>query len=562
MRPTPHQKLLLLQHRIYRSLRTEAEVAIGPTPASIRQYEREYQRDFLRARPFKPISKDALISQIRATRVTFVADFHTFSQAQRTALRLMRDATRPGEKWFIGLEMIPVSCQSALDDFQVGKTDASAFHKQIQYESTWGFPWENYAPIFNWAREQKIRLIALNQPKRSLYERDHKAAEIISETVAVSSSSRMIVLYGELHVSSMHLPACLSEVSRAKKFGKLSTLSIHQNYDKLYWELAAEKLEHEINAIQLKKDVFCVFSGTPWAKLQSLINWAEGGSDSADSAGSADSAHENSFDYLSSMKEYGEVLAELLSMKAPTFEKLSVKTIQEADFVESLEKQKTLSKSELSLVRFTISSNQRIYIPQASVAYLGTPSLNGAAELSAIHLLRSKSSCNHILKAQRDDFFRLLLENTFGFFGSLVINPHRKCDLLQDHISRHTELEGSLEPLPALSKQTRTQETHARRFAIEVLKVEDALIQGKLTEVPFSKSCSMISRLMAARYLGQILGKKLHRLLMNESILPSTVFNYCLPDTVSSLAKFEQRYIALLKLSAKAAIETSKREMI
>ena len=103
----------------------------GRNSDPIVRYEREYQKEFtpLLEKPskLKPLRKSQLISEIRRADVTLIADFHTFVQAQRTALRLIRDAIRPGENWCIGIEMVPSHFQADLDRFQAGKSRSRNF---------------------------------------------------------------------------------------------------------------------------------------------------------------------------------------------------------------------------------------------------------------------------------------------------------------------------------------------------------------------------------------------------------------------------------------------------
>ncbi len=62
----------------------------------------------------------------------------------------------------IGLEQVQVQYQSSLDDFVQGRISEQAMLDSVQWEKRWSWPYENYKPIFDVARELKIPLIALN----------------------------------------------------------------------------------------------------------------------------------------------------------------------------------------------------------------------------------------------------------------------------------------------------------------------------------------------------------------------------------------------------------------
>ncbi|MGZ3688761.1 MAG: ChaN family lipoprotein, partial [Bdellovibrionota bacterium] len=515
-----HRKLLRLQKKIFNSLKAESERLLGETPEAIRTYEREFQRDFQGAATrLAPVGKPELIEEIRRADVTFIADFHTFVQAQKTSLRLMRDAVKPDEIWYVGLELIPSHHQRALDRFQAGKLSLEKFHRTIRYREEWGFPWKHYAPIFKWARDSGVRLIALNRPRAlshikrkrhsDLHERDQWAAGIITDVLADERGrgrrARMIVLYGELHVSSSHLPAQLAAISRAYLKQPLRSVTIHQNHDELYWRLARQGRELQVDGVRLRRGAYCVFPSTPWNKLQSLVSWFEGGvadlTRPPDLDGEGEEATDSDTDYLSMMRIYARTLSEFLGVADPSFDGLSVRTIDEADFVEGLAEDHVFTPKEHRLIRYHVLSNHRLYIPRAQVAYLGTASQNAAAELAAIHLLRTETRIRDVYLGTRDDFFRMVLEWAFGFFGSLVLNPRRKCDLPSDHSRRLRQLASDAEP------EAFEYERLARTLALHVIEEQRRAIRGKPT--PLSRlERSLQARgdapaiMLAARYVG------------------------------------------------------------
>ena len=564
---SPHEKLLLLQHRIFRSLHQEADRLLGEQPKEIKKYEKQYETDLAKlGKSMQSVSKNELIKTIRSHDVTFVADFHTFHQAQRTALRIMRDAILPDEYWWVGLELIPSHFQDILDQFQAGKIDLQTFHEKIQYEDQWGFPWKNYAPIFDWARERGVRLIALNRPREffhasaslrraktdtELQSRDQWAAGIITDLFSTEikrkNHYRMLVLYGELHLSHTHLPKQLAEISKTFLKTPLSWSCVHQNNDLIYWKLAKAQKENYVNILRFKKNSFCIISSTPWTKLQSLVTWAEGDSHLLTlSASDFEDEITHETDYLSMFKSYGQTISEFLNITPPLYEKLTVKTIQQADFVDSVTER--YSQKEKKIISHFIRSNQEIYLAQESIAYLGTPSQNRVAELAAFHLLKTRTKTSELTSKSRDDFFRLILEASFGFFGSLVINPRRKCDLIADHARR-------LKELKKINKNINKQEIMARRLTLKIFEQKKSIKQLESTPL-----CLM----MSARYVGQILGKKLYQALLAEEVTLDFVRKNFFSKELQRESKnhYENVYIALLKSTQNIKLGPSKREIL
>lgn len=563
------QQLHQLQKKIFHALQAQAHLLLGEMPPSIQRYEKECQRDFvlnstsLKNAKLRTLKKEQLIARVLACDVTFIADFHTFDQTQRTALRIVREAYSPDTRWLIGLELVPSHHQKILDEFQNGNLSEKEFHTQISYAEEWGFPWENYRPLFDWARENQVRLIALNRPKalripreeKELHDRDQWAAGIITDLFVDHYSQRtpqgpktqkMVVLYGEHHVGSAHLPAQLEKISRRCFVKPLSWITVHQNQAKLYWKLIEQKPEFLDKIVVLKKGVYCIFSATPWAKLQSLINWAE--HDLFDPvADPFESQFENQVDYLSLIKTYGTTLSEFLAVPTPNFGTLTVCTIDEANCLEDGRVEKVYPYAEVRLIRFLVSLNRSLYLARLGVGYLGSPSPHRAAEMAALHLLNFKKDAP-LFETSEEGFFRTVLQETFAYFGSMILNPHRKCDLPSDHRQRLRLLKrGEKESFP-LEKKTRTLVLDVlggrKKFALK-----NALKQKK--ELP--------ALLFAARFLGKILGKRLHQALVAEKVTLSEIrglfFTSAYPD-------FPAKFASLLEISRFFSENKTKKEAL
>lgn len=559
-RKSTRARLLSLQKRLYASVRGEARRLLGATPRSIEAYRQEYESDFATGpRLPRQVTRTALVRRIRASDVTFIADYHTFSQAQRTALRIAREAIHPGERWWIGLEMIPVRHQGALDAFQQGRLPLPAFLRTIRYAEEWGFPWANYAPLFEWARANQVRLVALNWPGEDLADRDRWAARTITNLFALAreldprARPRMIALYGELHLARAHLPRRLAEESRLRLADPLSSVTIHQNHERLYWKLAKAGARPD-GIVRLAEDAYCAFSGTPWAKLQSLVTWAEGeparhmapssgmGITSAAlapfpaSRGAVNTGASQGLDLLSLMRHFGGAIFEFLGElpgdprgRSPgTFEDLNIATVDDAaSLLRKLESPRggfeSLSRSERLLVRYHIRNHQRIYVPKMRLAYLAIPSENSAAELAAIHLRSSRLDPSALLSRTLEELSEGVLQRAFGFFGSLILNPNRKCDLIDDHRSRARELSNGL------CNPIFPDELQSRELAIEALRCRTfASLRGNLGSLPSSRLRGPAIAL-GTRYLALALAKGAHEAMLEGRITSDEVREIFLP---------------------------------
>jgi uncharacterized iron-regulated protein len=68
----------------------------------------------------------------------------------------------------IGLEQVQVQYQYALDDYVSGKIDVDKMKELVQWETRWTWPFDQYQPIFETAKELGIRLVALNVDSEDL----------------------------------------------------------------------------------------------------------------------------------------------------------------------------------------------------------------------------------------------------------------------------------------------------------------------------------------------------------------------------------------------------------
>jgi uncharacterized iron-regulated protein len=84
------------------------------------------------------------------------ADHHRW-QAQVIAALLSRR-----EDLVVGLEMLPRSAQPALDRWVAGELDEAGFLAESGWSRNWGFDFALYRPIFELARLNRTKMIALN----------------------------------------------------------------------------------------------------------------------------------------------------------------------------------------------------------------------------------------------------------------------------------------------------------------------------------------------------------------------------------------------------------------
>lgn len=83
-------------------------------------------------------------------------------QVQARVIELMAEA---GVFPAVGLEMVSLDRQKALDRFNKGLTSVDRLAQELDWDKSWGYPFEVYRPVFEVARKLKLPLFALNAPR-------------------------------------------------------------------------------------------------------------------------------------------------------------------------------------------------------------------------------------------------------------------------------------------------------------------------------------------------------------------------------------------------------------
>jgi uncharacterized iron-regulated protein len=102
--------------------------------------------------------------------VVLLGEFHTNADHHRLQLQALAALHGRGQNLVIGFEAFPRRLQSVLDDWIAGKLSEEEFLKASQWRQVWGYDAGLYMPLFEFARLNRIPMVALNV-ERSLVAR-------------------------------------------------------------------------------------------------------------------------------------------------------------------------------------------------------------------------------------------------------------------------------------------------------------------------------------------------------------------------------------------------------
>ncbi len=557
---TARSQLLSLQKASYDLISEEILDRQTKESPEVKNYRRQYDREVKKYT--KVSSKADLVAAVRETNIVYCGDFHTLKQAQRTPIKILRQVVKARPKISLGLEVVAKQQEGWANDFVLGKLSEREFLELIQYNERWGFPWANYRQLFDFAKVHRLHILGLNSTLGDhlpLTARDDLAADSILEATIRDADRLIFCLYGDLHIAGPHIPQRV-DMRLAKHRIRRQSVTIFQNSDPIYWQLAKKGLEAQVDVVRIEKKRFCVLSAPPWTKWQSYLSWLEYQSSLLDDPEDPDYGQPPPKDYYHQVLVLAGRIAEFLGIKTPDLEHFSVFTSHDTMIIEEIRKYCLACHRNSfpleSLIRREIIENRSCFFPERSILFLNDLSEHRAAE-KAGQLLASKLDPTGWVygkaKSGKDIFYRQTLWEAIGYFSSKVINHKRKCDQYRDLERFLKEQEGK-----RLKGKLRDQREAIREVLThheyEVRRSKRGKVGGGPRKLFSLKTTQFF---LAASYIGQILGERLFLRMIEEPVTNKEVRALYSPISPEANAG-EKRYWSLMEFLGKPGKNQSK----
>jgi len=141
----------------------------GCTVLPKKLYIKDISRSFeegtiISAKTGMSVSLGDLMADLAGVRVIYVGEQHTDPAHHSVQLRVIKELFRKHPNVSVGMEMFDRTYQPVLDLWSAGKLDRKAFLEKVHWYANWRFDYDLYSDIFDFIKENKIRLVALNIP--------------------------------------------------------------------------------------------------------------------------------------------------------------------------------------------------------------------------------------------------------------------------------------------------------------------------------------------------------------------------------------------------------------
>jgi uncharacterized iron-regulated protein len=109
-----------------------------------------------------PVTAQVVLSDMARREVVLLGEQHDNADHHRWQLQTLAALHMLRPQMIIGFESFPRRVQPVLDQWIAGQLTARQFLERSEWEKVWSFPAELYMPLFEFARLNRIPIVALN----------------------------------------------------------------------------------------------------------------------------------------------------------------------------------------------------------------------------------------------------------------------------------------------------------------------------------------------------------------------------------------------------------------
>lgn len=123
-----------------------------------------------------------ILQELAKADVVYLGETHSSPEDHQAQLEIIKQLYGRASQVAIAMEMFQRPYQQVLDRYLAGQLSETELRQQSQYEQRWGFPWEYYAPLLRFAKENHLPVLALNTPKEVTRKVAREGLESLTES--------------------------------------------------------------------------------------------------------------------------------------------------------------------------------------------------------------------------------------------------------------------------------------------------------------------------------------------------------------------------------------------
>lgn len=121
--------------------------------------------EIVASRTGKPLSFEKMIKEMKDSRFVFVGESHDNMAMHDIQFKVIQGLFAQDPKIAIGLEMLPVETQPALEEWSQGLLGRDELIREVKWYVNWSLNFGYYEKILDFARDNKIPVFGLNAPR-------------------------------------------------------------------------------------------------------------------------------------------------------------------------------------------------------------------------------------------------------------------------------------------------------------------------------------------------------------------------------------------------------------
>jgi uncharacterized iron-regulated protein len=123
-----------------------------------------------------------VLQDLLTSNVVYLGETHDSQADHQAQLEIITALHQKHPNIVIAMEMFQRPFQEVIDQYLQGQMSEAELVQQSEYETRWGFPWELYAPIMQFAKENQMPVLALNTPSEVTRKVARQGLESLTET--------------------------------------------------------------------------------------------------------------------------------------------------------------------------------------------------------------------------------------------------------------------------------------------------------------------------------------------------------------------------------------------